>query len=63
MAKDCPNSTGGGGGACHNCGSEDHMAKECDQPRKMTCRNCNEEGHMSKDCDKPKVGCPAPVSL
>ena len=31
-----------------NCGSEDHIAKECDQPRNtatIQCRNCDQMGH------------------
>lgn len=37
--------------------SEDHMARECDQPRDVstvTCRNCDESGHFSQDCPKPR---------
>lgn len=55
MAKDCPQ--GGGGRACHNCGQEGHISKECDQPRNtanMTCTNCEETGHWWKECPKPK---------
>lgn len=56
ISKECPNNEGGGGGgrACHNCGNEDHISKDCPEPRKQICRNCNEEGHMSKECEKPK---------
>lgn len=42
---------------CRNCGSEDHMAKECDQPKNpnnVTCRNCEKTGHFSRDCPEPK---------
>lgn len=42
---------------CRNCSSEDHMAKECDQPRNpgdVFCRNCSEQGHFSRDCLEPK---------
>jgi hypothetical protein len=42
---------------CRNCGSADHMAKECDQPRNpatVTCRNCEKVGHFSRDCPEPK---------
>jgi hypothetical protein len=42
---------------CNNCGSEDHMSKECDQPKNsanVTCRNCEEKGHFSKECPKPR---------
>lgn len=55
MAKDCPQ--GGGGRACHNCGQEGHISKECDQPRNtanMTCTNCEETGHTWRECTKPK---------
>jgi hypothetical protein len=56
----CPEKTEGGGGgprACRNCGSEDHIAKECDQPRNpatITCRNCEQMGHMSRECPEPR---------
>lgn len=42
---------------CRNCGSKDHIAKECDQPRNpdlVTCRNCEKLGHFSRDCPEPK---------
>lgn len=55
FSRDCPQ--GGGGRACHNCGQEGHMSKECEQPRNMdtvTCRNCEKTGHMSRDCPEPK---------
>jgi hypothetical protein len=42
---------------CRNCGSADHMAKECDQPRNpatVTCRNCEKVGHFSRECPEPK---------
>ncbi|XP_078362195.1 uncharacterized protein LOC144646441 [Oculina patagonica] len=32
---------------CRNCGSEDHMAKECNTVR---CFNCERPGHHSRDC-------------
>lgn len=37
--------------------SEEHMARDCDQPRDVstvTCRNCDESGHFSQDCPKPR---------
>ncbi|KAL5117061.1 hypothetical protein ACEQ8H_005020 [Pleosporales sp. CAS-2024a] len=42
---------------CRNCDSEDHVAKECPEPRnpdKQQCRNCEKLGHFSKDCPEPK---------
>ena len=42
---------------CRNCGSKDHIAKECDQPRNpdmVKCRNCEKLGHFSRDCPEPK---------
>ncbi|KAJ5779660.1 transcriptional regulator family: Zinc finger CCHC-type [Penicillium paradoxum] len=38
---------------CRNCGSEDHIAAECPEPRSaagVECRRCNETGHFAKDC-------------
>ncbi|KAJ6135334.1 zinc knuckle transcription factor [Penicillium capsulatum] len=55
FAKDCPNESVIR--TCRNCGSEDHMARDCDQPRDestMTCRNCDQVGHVSRDCPEPK---------
>ncbi|KAL5332417.1 hypothetical protein BJX70DRAFT_134206 [Aspergillus crustosus] len=55
FAKDCPQA--GAPRTCRNCGSEDHIAKECDKPRDLstvTCRNCDEIGHFSRDCTKKK---------
>ena len=35
---------------------EGHMARECEEPRKMgACFNCGEEGHSKVDCEKPRV--------
>lgn len=45
---------GGDGRACHNCGDEGHLSRECDKPRVMKCRNCDEEGHASRECPKPR---------
>lgn len=42
---------------CNNCGSEDHIAKECDQPRNpetVKCNNCEKMGHFSRECPDPK---------
>ncbi|KAJ3042132.1 hypothetical protein HK097_002111 [Rhizophlyctis rosea] len=52
--------SGGGRGprACRNCGSEDHLAKECPEPRKPregeTCGNCGAPDHIRKDCPQPR---------
>ena len=32
---------------CRNCGSEDHMVKDCNSTR---CHNCEEPGHSKTDC-------------
>ena len=62
----------GNDGKCHNCGGgklqirhhhrlansaiEGHMARDCEEPRKMgACFNCGEEGHSKVDCVKPRV--------
>lgn len=53
----CPNVEARPPRTCRNCGSEDHIAKECDQPRNpdmVTCRNCEKLGHFSRDCPEPK---------
>jgi hypothetical protein len=53
----CPNVEARPPRTCRNCGSEDHIAKECDQPRNpdlVTCRNCEKQGHFSRDCPEPK---------
>ena len=37
--------------------SENHIARDCDQPRDMstvTCRNCDEVDYFSRDCTKNK---------
>ena len=34
---------------CRNCGSEDHLAKDCDSTR---CFNCERPGHHSRDCEE-----------
>ncbi|KAJ5345040.1 hypothetical protein N7452_003044 [Penicillium brevicompactum] len=38
---------------CRNCGSGDHLAADCTEPRSaegVECRKCNEQGHYAKDC-------------
>ncbi|PKX92483.1 uncharacterized protein P174DRAFT_442321, partial [Aspergillus novofumigatus IBT 16806] len=55
FAKDCPQAPAPR--TCRNCGSEDHMARDCDKPRDVstvTCRNCDEVGHFSRDCPQKK---------
>jgi hypothetical protein len=37
---------------CFNCGSKDHMAKDCPNPAK--CRKCGQEGHIQKECIRDK---------
>lgn len=56
-ALQCPNVEARPPRTCRNCGSEDHIAKECDQPRNpdmVKCRNCEKLGHFSRDCPEPK---------
>ncbi|OQE96734.1 hypothetical protein PENNAL_c0001G00878 [Penicillium nalgiovense] len=39
--------------SCRNCGSMEHIASECPEPRSaadVECRKCNEAGHFAKDC-------------
>ncbi|KAJ3090555.1 hypothetical protein HK102_003387, partial [Quaeritorhiza haematococci] len=51
---------GGGGGArgCFNCGSTDHMSRECTEPRKpregQACFNCGSTEHVSRECPEPR---------
>ena len=35
---------------CRNCGSKDHMAKDCNLVR---CHNCEQPGHHKDDCSEP----------
>ncbi|KAJ5781731.1 transcriptional regulator family: Zinc finger CCHC-type [Penicillium psychrosexuale] len=38
---------------CRNCGSIEHIASDCTEPRSaagVECRRCNETGHFAKDC-------------
>ena len=35
---------------CRNCGSDEHMVKDCDS---MRCFNCEQSGHHSRDCELP----------
>ena len=37
---------------CRNCGSEDHIAKECSSTR---CFNCKEPGHTKFQCPEPTL--------
>ena len=40
---------------CRNCGSTDHLAKECSSAR---CFNCEKPGHRTEKCDiEPKCSC------
>ncbi|RMZ84299.1 hypothetical protein DV738_g719, partial [Chaetothyriales sp. CBS 135597] len=41
--------------ACHNCGQDGHMSRECPEPKKMgACFNCGEDGHSKADCPLPR---------
>merc|ERR1719184_420411 len=46
-------------GACHKCGEEGHMARECPTGGggggDNKCRNCRQEGHIASDCPEPEV--------
>ncbi|BAE54754.1 unnamed protein product [Aspergillus oryzae RIB40] len=56
FAKDCPQAPAPR--TCRNCGSEDHIARDCDKPRDIstvTCRNCDEVGHTVKRCPSAVV--------
>ena len=35
---------------CRNCGSKDHMVKDCNSVR---CHNCEQPGHHKDDCGEP----------
>lgn len=35
---------------CRNCGSDEHMVKDCDS---MRCFNCEQPGHHSRNCELP----------
>ncbi|XP_070136089.1 uncharacterized protein [Drosophila bipectinata] len=39
---------------CFNCGSADHLRKDCKAATK--CFSCNKEGHMSRDCPRSAAG-------
>ncbi|KAF2021685.1 hypothetical protein BU24DRAFT_470471 [Aaosphaeria arxii CBS 175.79] len=54
FGKECPNVEKR---TCRNCHSEDHMAKDCDQPPNpdnVTCRNCEKLGHFARQCPEAK---------
>ena len=42
----------GKGKGCFNCGSTEHIARDC--PKPVTCHNCGEEGHYAANCPKGK---------
>lgn len=58
FGRDCPTTGGSGGGdsgprGCFNCGSDDHMSKECLLPRdycRVKCKTCGEMGHTAVRC-------------
>ncbi|EME83300.1 uncharacterized protein MYCFIDRAFT_136456, partial [Pseudocercospora fijiensis CIRAD86] len=49
-ARDCTQERKSDKRGCKNCGSEDHMVKECPTKAPDVCRNCGEEGHRKTEC-------------
>ena len=37
--------------SCFNCKSTEHLARDCDKPRR--CYNCNQHGHVQHNCQAP----------
>ena len=51
-----------GKGACHVCGEEGHLKRDCPQNENKaaagtgkSCWNCGVVGHLTRDCDQPEV--------